>query len=81
VCMCVCEGVCLCVCVFVCVRVCVCVYVRVCEACGVGVCVVMLQQDHTYATVWVRVSKTEVEYFIGPSLHKFVEQTETHPGL
>ena len=28
--------------------------------CGVGVCVVILQQDHTYATVWVRVTKSEV---------------------
>lgn len=38
--------------------------VRVCEVCGVGVCVVILQQDHTYATVWFRVSKSEVA---GPS--------------
>jgi len=33
---------------------------RVCEVCGVGVCFVILQQDHTYATAWVRVSKSEV---------------------
>jgi hypothetical protein len=37
-----------------------CVCVRVCEVCGVGVCVVILQQDHTYATAWVRVSKSEM---------------------
>jgi len=54
----VCLGLILVLCVCVCV--CVCVYMRVCEVCGVSVAVVILQQDHTYASVWVRMSKSEV---------------------